>query len=483
MNKWDVASVEGMLYSDGWHAGAGGTTEIFSPIDGTRVGTVGLADASDVERAGTIAAAAQPEWARTSYRERAAVLTRAADTLEEMHDDVEALLVLEGGSAPAKAHYETEKAVEELRAAAGLVTAPQGELLPDENPSVMSIARRVPVGTVGVIAPWNAPLALAMRAVAPALVLGNAVILKPDIKTAFAGGASIATIFEKAGLPKGLLHVLPGGPETGEAVVKSLYTNVISFTGSSAAGKRVGEVAGSLLKRVVLELGGNNAIVVLDDADIDAAVHAGMGSAFRHQGQICMATGRHLVHESLAEEYLSKLERVVAEMRVGDPRDPGIGVGPLISVVQAERVQKIVDAAVDDGATLVSGGTHDGAYYKPTVLDNVTRDNAAFQSEIFGPVVPVTRFGDDDEALALTNATSYGLSAAIHSRDIPRAMAFASQLKTGMVHINGETSYDTAYTPMGGMGASGNGGRYGGHWNLDEFTYWQWVTIASAPQR
>lgn len=481
MNAWNTRTTEGLLYSGGWRPGGAGRQDVLSPIDGALVGVVGVADESDVQRAGEIAHRAQEAWARAPLSTRQGVLVRAAAALEDIRDRVEGFLVSEGGATPGKAHHEVEKTLSELRFSASLVTEPQGEVLPHEDPSVLSLARRVPVGIVGVIAPWNAPLMLAMRSIAPALALGNAVIVKPDLKTAISGGHAIAEVFERAGLPEGLLHILPGGPETGEALVASPWTNVISFTGSSRAGKRVGAVAGGLLKRVVLELGGNNAFLVLDDADIDRAVDLGRWGAFRHQGQICMATGRHLVHEKVADAYAERLSELTAEMSVGDPRTPGVSLGPLINTSQAEHVQSIVDASLADGATLMRGGSHAGAYFEPTVLQNVRPGNVAFESEIFGPVAPITTFGSDEEAVALANATSYGLSAAIHTRDLNRALRIASRLRTGMIHVNGQTINDTAHTPMGGMGSSGNGGRYGGHWNLDEFTYWQWVTVASTP--
>ncbi|WP_217180959.1 aldehyde dehydrogenase family protein [Streptomyces sp. AC495_CC817] len=477
MAHWEPRAADGRIFSDGWREPGGGTAPVVSPGDGKPVGTVGIADEADVERAGLRAVEAQRDWARASYRTRADVLSRAAQALRDIRADVEHLLVRESGSIPTKAAHEVSKAIDELVEAASLVTMSQGDVLPVEDPSTLGIARRIPVGVVGVIAPWNAPLMLAIRSVAPAIALGNAVIVKPDVKTAFSGGAVMAEIFERAGLPDGVLHILPGGPETGEAVVRSPHTNVISFTGSSAAGRRVGEVAGGLLKRVILELGGNNAFIVMPDADLDLAVASGIGGSFRHQGQICMATGRHLVHESIADEYVERLRAAASGMRLGDPLAAGTTLGPLITTAQAERVQGIVDQAVADGARVVHGGTHDGVFFAPTVLDGVDEGNAAFRSEIFGPVAPITRFSTEEEALALANASDYGLSAAIHTRDIARGLGFASRLRAGMVALNGQTIYDAAHIPMGGIGASGNGGRHGGHWNLDEFTYWQWVTV------
>ncbi|WP_125614938.1 aldehyde dehydrogenase family protein [Specibacter cremeus] len=480
MNRWDLGEAEGRIYSGGWREGGGGVLEVTSPGDGGTIGRIGIADGHDVERAGALAAEAQVVWGRAPYRERADVLTRAAAVLRETRADLELVLVRESGSLPTKAAHEVDKAIDELIAAASLVTLSQGDILPVEDPSVLGLARRVPVGVVGVIAPWNAPLMLAMRSVAPAIALGNAVIVKPDVKTAFSGGAVIAEIFERAGLPRDLLHILPGGPDTGEALVSSPHTSVIAFTGSTVAGKRVGEVAGGLMKRVILELGGNNAAIVMRDADLDVAVANGVAGSFRHQGQICMATGRHLVHESVADEYVARLGAAAAKMRVGDPLGEGVTLGPLINQTQAERVQRIVDDAVAGGARIVQGGTHDGAFYQPTVLEGVDAGNVAFQQEIFGPVAPVTRFATEEEALELAHESAYGLSASIHSRDISRALGFASRLRAGMVALNGQTIYDAAHIPMGGLGASGNGGRHGGHWNLDEFTFWQWVTVPSS---
>ncbi|QTX04399.1 aldehyde dehydrogenase family protein [Agromyces archimandritae] len=473
----------GTVYDGGWVVPRGGDHAVRDAATGAAIGRVGLGDAADVENAGRTAADAQPAWAARGFDERAAIMRRAADALETLPRADRIIMQREEGAIAAKIDGELRKSAEELRAAAGLLDRPTGELLPHEHPDVLSMARRIPVGVVGVIAPWNAPLLLAMRAVAPALALGNAVVLKPDPKTAVSGGLVIARAFEEAGLPPGVLHVLPGGPATGEALVASPHTQVISFTGSTAAGRRVGELAGRLLKRAVLELGGNNALIVLEDADLDEAVRAACRGSLLHNGQICMATGRHLVHESIAEAYVERLREYTAALRVGDPTDPGIELGPLISTQQAERVQGIVDDALAGGAELLVGGRHDGPFFTPTLLVGVEPGNAAFDQEIFGPVMAVTTFGSDEEAVTLANRTEYGLAAAVHTADLDRALRLAARLRTGMVHVNGSTIADAPHAPMGGMGQSGNGGRYGGHWNLDEFTAWQWVTARGVARR
>jgi benzaldehyde dehydrogenase (NAD) len=481
MSVLDPGAWTGRLYSNGWRHGDGGTADIIEPATGDHLAVVGIADASDVDRAGVAAASAQQAWSRVSFKERANVLKRAASALVECRDELIPFMVRENGATARKAAQEISKAGDELAAAAALADTPYGELLRHEDPAVLSMARRVPVGVVGVITPWNAPLMLAMRSVAPALALGNAVLLKPDLHTAVSGGVVLAQIFAAAGLPEGLLHVLPGAAETGEAVVRSPHTAVISFTGSSAAGHRVGAIAGEMLKRVVLELGGNNALIILDDADVDAAVNNAAWGSLLHQGQICMATGRHLVHERIADEYVAKLAKHADSLVVGDPRRPDVQVGPLINRRQADRVGSIVRDSVSAGAVVRAGGEQNGQFYPPTVLDRVTPAARAFAEEIFGPVIPVTRFRDDDEAVELANATRYGLSAAIHTASVGRGLDLAARLRTGMVHINGQTINDAAHVPMGGMGDSGNGGRYGGHWNLDEFTHWQWVTARPTP--
>jgi benzaldehyde dehydrogenase (NAD) len=322
-----------------------------------------------------------------------------------------------------------------------------------------------------------------MRSVAPALALGNAVLLKPDPQTPISGGIVVARIFEEAGLPAGLLSVLPGGADVGEALVAAPQVRMVTFTGSTDTGRRVGAVAGETLKRVALELGGKNSVVVLDDADIDAAVGCGAFGSFHHQGQICMATGRHIVHESIVTAYARALAERAASLRVGDPSSDDVALGPIINGRQLARIEAIVAQSVAAGAKLLVGGRREGPYYFPTVLVDVHSGMPAFEEEIFGPVAVVVSAKSDQHAIELANMTSYGLSGAVMSRSFDRARAVAQKLRVGMVHINDQTINDEARVPMGGRGQSGNGSRFGVVNNLEEFTEYQWVTVRSAPPK
>src|SRR6185437_1049942 len=327
---------------------------------------------------------------------------------------------------------------------------PWGHLLPSSEPGRESVARRVPLGVVGVISPWNFPQILSVRAVAPALALGNAVILKPDVQTAVSGGALIARLFAEAGLPDGLLHVLPGDAGPGAALTEDPNVAMISFTGSTAVGREVGATAGRTLKRVSLELGGNNALIVLDDADLEVASSAGAWSAFLHQGQICMTAGRHIVAAAVADEYLDRLAKRASALPVGDPFTEQVALGPLISERQLANVDRILTETVAAGAQVRAGGIHDRLYYQPTVLADVSTSMPAFREEIFGPVAPVLVVQDDDEAVAVANDTEYGLVAAVQTGSPDRGREIAARLRTGIVHINDQTLNNDAYAPFGG---------------------------------
>ena len=360
---------------------------------------------------------------------------------------------------------------------AGLVSLPYGELLRTRDP-ILSMSRRVPVGVVGVISPFNFPLILSIRAVAPALALGNAVILKPDPRTSVSGGVTLARIFEEAGLPDGLFSVLPGGADIGEALVREPKIDMVSFTGSSAGGKAVAATAAESLKRIHLELGGNNAMIVLDDVDLEKAASVAAFGSFMHQGQICMTTGRHLVQRSIADEYVAKLAEHADHLPVGDPNAGQVALGPIIDEKQRDRVHGLVTASVDKGARIAAGGTYEGLFYRPTVLADVPTDSPAWMEEIFGPVAPVVAFDSIDDAVKIAGDTPYGLSLSVLTNDVMRGLAIADRIPSGIVHINDQTVSDEVVNPFGGVKSSGPGARLGGaQANIDAFTQLQWVTM------
>jgi benzaldehyde dehydrogenase (NAD) len=338
----------------------------------------------------------------------------------------------------------------------------------------------VPLGVIGVISPFNFPLILSVRSVAPALAAGNSVVLKPDAQTPVTGGFILALAFESAGLPRGLLHVVPGHAEAGEALCVDPNVQMIAFTGSTATGRRVGELAGKHLKKIALELGGKNSLIILEDADLDLAAKNVAWGAYLHQGQICMATGRVLVHEKIARALTQRLVEKAKYLPVGDPARGNVALGPLINERQRDRVHAIVSQAVSDGATLEAGGTYDGLFYAPTVLSGIKPNMRAFREEIFGPVANIVTFSTDDEAVALANDTEYGLSAAVISNSIGRAMAIAERLRAGLVHVNDQTVNDEVTNPFGGTGASGNHTSMGGPADIGEYTQWRWMTVKDA---
>jgi len=469
---------EGRLWIGGsWQEPGGGTIEVREPATGELLAHAGLATAADVSRAGERAAEAQPGWAGTLGADRAAVMRTAGLLLEQHSEEISKWIVRETGSVRLKAQWEIKASFAEFMEAAALATQSSGELLAPNELGQTNLARRLPIGVVGAITPWNSPLVLAMRVLGPALALGNAVVLKPDPQTPVCGGVILARLLEEAGLPPGILQVLPGGASAGEAIVTDERIGMVSFTGSTEAGRRVGALAGARLKKVSLELGGNNAIIVLDDADLEAASSAASFGAFFHQGQICMTAGRHLVAEGVAERYGELLAARARALAVGDPNTDDVSVGPMINPTQVERVDRIVRETVAAGATVLAGATHEGLFYQPTVLDAVTESMPAFAEEIFGPVAPISVFASDDDAIRLANRTAYGLVASVQTTSLSRGLAMAEQLRTGIVHINDQTIADFANVPFGGIGASGNGGRFGAPSNREEFTQWQWVTF------
>ncbi len=476
------ADFTGRIYIDGaWVVGGGGTLESTSPATGEVLATVGVANAADVAVAAEGAAKAQREWAALPHPARSAVLRRAGQLWEQHAAEIMDWNVREVGAIPPLAGFALHVTASECYEASSLPSASLGSVLSSEEPR-LSFAQQVPVGVVGVISPFNVPLILGIRAVAPALALGNAVLLKPDPRTVVTGGVTMVRIFEEAGLPAGLLQLVPGGAEVGEAIVTDRNVAVVAFTGSTRAGRSVGELAGRHLKRAHLELGGNSAFIVREDADVDSAVNLATWGSFLNQGQICMTVGRHLVHESIFQEYVDKLAAKADSMHVGDPAAGQVHLGPLIDATQRDRVHSWVQDAVAAGATLAAGGTYEGLFYRPTVLANPPLDTAAFCEEVFGPVASVVSFATDDEAVELASATEYGLSLGIVSRDVLGALAMGKRIPTGIVHINDQTVNDEANTPFGGTGSSGTGSRHGGaQANIDAFTETRWITLRREP--
>ena len=473
------ANWNGKVYSSGWRA-TERTIDVIEPATALPLTRTGVATAADIGSAAVAAAQAQTDWAATAYRERGALFLRAAEWLAAHGAEFTPWIMRETGAIRAKAEFELGEASILLREAASMCSQPQGEVLPS-TPGRMSLARRIPMGVVGVISPFNFPLILSLRAIAPALAAGNGVVHKPDPRTPVTGGFLIAEMFDAVGLPEGLLHIVPGEIEAGEALCSDPNIAMIAFTGSTAAGRKVGELCGRHLKKVSLELGGKNSLIILDDADLDLAASNAAFGAWFHQGQICMTSGRILAHESIVDALTERLAEKARHLPVGDPMSETVALGPIINQRQLEHVDGIVKDTVTAGARLVAGGSHEQLFYSPTVISGVKPGMRAFDEEMFGPVASITTFSSDEEAIELANGTEYGLSAAIISKSVGRAMALGERLHTGLLHINDQTVADEMVNPFGGRGASGNGTSIGGPSNWEEFTQWQWVTIKDTP--
>ncbi len=382
-----------------------------------------------------------------------------------------------------KAAFELHLAREFLREAIQLALRPEGRILPSPDDTKENRLYRVPVGVVGVISPFNFPFLLSIKSVAPALALGNGVVLKPHQNTPICGGGLVAKLFEDAGLPGGVLNVvITDIAEIGDALIEHPVPKVISFTGSDKVGRHVATVAASHFKRTILELGGNSALIVLDDADLDYAVDAAVFSRFIHQGQVCMAANRVLVDRSVEAEFTEKFVAKVRTLKVGDPGDPATHIGPLINSGQAEAVTTLVEQTVADGATALLRGEADGTLVAPSVLTGLSEDSPVLKQEIFGPVALIIPFDGEDEAVRLANATPYGLSGAVHTGDVERGVRVAKRIESGMVHVNDSTVHDEPLVPFGGEKHSGVG-RLNGESMVEAFTTTKWISIQHGRSR
>ena len=460
---------------------AGGTLDVRDKASGEIFASAGLAGPDDVEAAVKAARQAQPAWAERSYAERAAILRAAAAALTAAAAEYRELIMRETGCIGGKADYEIGAAASELTEAAALASRATGEVLPTGHPGRFSLSERLPLGLVGAITPWNFPLVLGMRVIAPAIALGNVVLIKPSPETPVSGGLAIAELFAAAGAPPGVFQVLPGDVEVGERLVTHPDIAMVHFTGSTAVGRQIAATAGGLLKKVSLELGGNNALLVLDDADLDQATMIGAWSAFHYQGQTCITAGRHIVARAVADGYVAGLAARAEAITVGNTFTEEVGLGPMISSRQLERAKAMLDEAVAGGATIVAGGSTDGPFFRPTVVTGVSRDSRLWTEEIFAPIAPVLVVDGDEEAIQVANDTPYGLVDSVLTGDPYRGLQVARQLRAGMVHVNDATPQDEALAPFGGVGQSGLGGRSGGDSNIEEFTERRWLTVNPGP--
>ncbi|MET9803339.1 aldehyde dehydrogenase family protein [Streptomyces sp. NPDC006368] len=474
-----------LQYIDGeWRAGGGSWDIIdFNPYNEEKLASITVATVGEVDQAYRAAERAQRAWADTNPYTRRAVFERALRIVEEREAEITEAIIAELGGTRTKAAFELHLAKEFLREAVNLALRPEGRILPSPVDGKENRLYRVPVGVVGVISPFNFPFLLSIKSVAPALALGNAVVLKPHQNTPILGGALVAKVFEDAGLPAGLLNVvITDIAEIGDALLEHPVPKVISFTGSDRVGKHVATVCAANFKRAVLELGGNSALIVLDDADIDYAVDAAVFSRFVHQGQVCMAANRVLVDRSVEKEFTDKFVAKVRTLKAGDPADPETHLGPLINSTQAEAVSSLVEQTVEAGATALVRGRAEGNVVTPTVLTGLPADSPVLSQEIFGPVVMLIPFDGEDEAVRIANDTPYGLSGAVHTGDVERGVRVAQRIHTGMIHINDGTVHDEPIVPFGGEKHSGVG-RLNGESTVDAFTTYKWISIQHGRSR
>ena len=465
-------------------ASTGATFDRRDPITGEVASRAAAASVADAQAAADAAAAAFPAWSKLGPNARRSVLLKAADLLEGRAAEFVNLMATEIGATAGWAQFNVKLAAGMLREAASLTTQITGEIIPSDKPGCVSMAVRQPAGVVLGIAPWNAPVILGVRAIATPLACGNTVVLKAS-EICPGTHHLIGAVLREAGLPAGAINVITNAPENAPEIIEVLIAHPavrrINFTGSTRVGRIIAETAARFLKPVLLELGGKASLVVLDDADLDAAVAASAFGAFMNQGQICMSTERIVVDNAVADDFVAKLAAKAESLQAGNPRHGNFALGSLVGVEAAERIGGLVNDAVSKGAKLLAGGRVDGTVMSATVLDHVTPAMRLYGEESFGPVVCVIRATGVEEAVRIANDTEYGLSAAVFGRDITRALDVARRIDSGICHINGATVHDEAQMPFGGVKASGYG-RFGGKAGIAEFTELRWITIETGPQ-
>ena len=462
-------------------AASGETFEDLDPFTGDVVAGVPAGTRADAKRAVESAAEAFVEWSKAPPAQRQAVFLKAADILESRRDEVVSWLARETGCTFGFGMFQMGFVPGLFRQAAGSAYAAMGQILPSDT-GAFAMGIRRPAGVVGAIAPWNAALILSARAIAAPLVLGNTVVLKPSELSPYSGGLLWGEIFTEAGLPPGVLNIVTHAPgeagPIGYELVESPHVRRLNFTGSTETGRKLAEAAGRNLKRIVLELGGYNPLIILADADLDYAVNASAFGAFLHQGQICMSARRIIVERPIAERFIDRLSAKTAGLKAGDPREHDTIIGPLISEGALEMVKGRVADAVAKGARVLAGGEASGPCFQATLLTNVPEDSEFARLETFGPVAAVEIVEDADEAVTRANATSYGLASGIITSDGDKGLQLAQRIQAGIVHVNDQPVGDEPQMPFGGVKDSG-WGRFGGTAAIDEFTELHWVTVQS----
>jgi aldehyde dehydrogenase (NAD+) len=455
---------------------------VINPFDNTELTTFKAAGIQEVDRAFAVAKETQKVWRNTLAVERRAIMLKAAEILMQRKDEAVEWLVNEVGSTQVKANVELQQTYDMIVEASSFPTRMHGYITPSSVPGKENYIYRKPLGVVGIISPWNFPLYLSMRSIAPAIAVGNSIVVKPASQSPVTGGTFAAKVFEEAGLPAGVFNVVVGKSSViGDYFTGHPVSKLVSFTGSTPVGKGIGRIGGEGLKKLALELGGNNAFIILDDANVDLAVDAAIFGRFMHQAEICMSTNRILIAESIYEEFKDKFIKKAASLKYGDPRQADTTVGPLIDNKAVMRILDLIKRSVQAGAKLEVGGNAEGNVLQPTVLSNVNKDTPIFQEEVFGPAVGLVSFKDDHEAIELANATQFGLSGALHTTNLQRGLEVARQVETGMIHINDQSVNDEPQTPFGGEKQSGVG-RFGDDFIMDEMTTVQWVSVQMKPR-
>lgn len=472
------------LYIDGKHVPASGDRrfERKNPVTGEVVTEAAAASLEDAARAADAAARAFAGWSQTLPGERRRKLLAAAESLKARGDDIVRAMREEIGATEAWARFNIMLAADMLVEAASLTTQIKGEIIPSNRPGSTAMAIRQPAGVVFAMAPWNAPVILGVRSIATPLACGNTVVMKTSELCPRTHALIIEAVAE-AGFPDGVLNAISNAPEDAPQLVEALIAHPavrrVNFTGSTRVGKVIGEIAGRHLKPALLELGGKAPMIVLDDADVDAAVAAAGFGAYMNQGQICMSTERIITVGSIGDAFVEAFSKKVASLVAGDPREGKSPLGSLVTQAAADRVRDLVADAVEKGASLIAGGG-DRTILNAAALDHVTSDMRLYSEESFGPVVAIIRAKSIDEAVRIANESEFGLSSAVFGRDTMRALSVARRIESGICHVNGPTVHDEAQMPFGGVKASGYG-RFGGTWGVAEFTELRWITMQDGP--